>query len=135
MNNNPNNNFNNEEKKPTSDEQLSQEQMAEYIKEIEELKSQLPDRKAFERISELIHILSDYFSPEVLETLFGVDTSKLNTTLNISITERQYTELCAKVLQVVVETDYPEYKEDFKVLNFVSSMIAGIWAVLKEGII
>lgn len=134
MNNNPNNNFSNEEKKPTS-EQLSQEQMAEYIKEIEELKSQLPDRQAFERISELIHILSDYFSPEVLETLFGVDTSKLNTTLNLSITERQYTELCAKVLQVVVETDYPEYKEDFKVLNLVSSLIAGIWAVLKEGII
>lgn len=134
MNNNPNNNFSNEEKKPTN-EQLSQEQMAEYIKEIEELKSQLPDRQAFERISELIHILSDYFSPEVLETLFGVDTSKLNATLNISITERQYTELCAYVLQVVVETDYPEYKEDFKVLNLVSSLIAGIWAILREGII
>ena len=135
MNNNPNNNFNNEEKKPTSSEQLSQEQMAEYIKEIEELKSQLPDRQAFERISELIHILSDYFSPEVLETLFGVDTSKLNDTLNLTITERQYTGLCAHVLQVIVETEYPEYKEDFKVLNLVSSLIAGIWAVLKEGII
>lgn len=134
MNNNPNNNFSNEEKKPTN-EQLSQEQMAEYVKEIEELKSQLPDRQAFERLSELIHVLSDYFSPEVLETLFGVDTSKLNATLNISITERQYTELCAHVLQVVVETDYPEYKEDFKVLNLVSSLIAGIWAILREGII
>jgi len=134
MNNNPNNNLSNEDKKPILNGNLSQEQMAEYVKEIEELKKKLPDRQAFERLSELVHILSGYFSSDMLESLFGVNTAKLTDTLNISMTERQFATVCAGVLQIIVENEYPEYKEDFKVLNFVSSLIAGIWAILKEGL-
>ena len=137
MNNNPNNTFNNEENKPIKKKQkeytsLNEDEVKKLLEEAQKLvKNKLHNPKDYERLIELIKILSDYIPMEKLEQLLGrTQNPEDDVKHTFSISSNEFGYVGAFVINTILSDDYPEFKDNPKITNIVSSVMAGIWTII-----
>ena len=138
MNNNSNKNLNNDDEKKTIKKKqkeytsLNEDEVRKLLEEAQALvKNKKCSPKEFERLIELINILTDYIPISVLETLLGHEQNpKDDIKHTFTFSANDFGCVCAFVVNTIFSTDYPELKNDPKITNILSALSAGIWTIM-----